>query len=99
MITTVGAVDNLEQTKTYQMLVERLAKNQRIKVFGVGQMSFGMGVGGKKRYLGPRGLRWPEGPQHGAGRERFARGVEGKPGRDGDSARCRPRSSPASSTG
>jgi TRAP-type C4-dicarboxylate transport system substrate-binding protein len=53
VLTTVGAVENLEKTKTYQMLVERLAKNQAIKVFGVGQMSFGMGVGGKKRYLRP----------------------------------------------
>jgi len=52
-MTTVGAVENLEKTKTYQMLVERLAKNQAIKVFGAGQMSFGMGVGGKKRYLKP----------------------------------------------
>ena len=52
-MTTVGAVDQLEKTKTYQMLVERLAKNQAIKVFGAGQMSFGMGVGGKKRYLSP----------------------------------------------
>jgi TRAP-type C4-dicarboxylate transport system substrate-binding protein len=53
ILTTVGAVDHLEQTKTYQMLVDRLAKNQAIKVFGIGQMSFGMGVGGKKRYLKP----------------------------------------------
>jgi TRAP-type C4-dicarboxylate transport system substrate-binding protein len=53
VMTTVGAVDALEKTKTYQMLVERLAKNQAIKVFGAGQMSFGMGVGGKKRYLTP----------------------------------------------
>jgi C4-dicarboxylate-binding protein DctP len=53
VLTTVGAVDNLEKTKTFQMLVERLAKNQNIKVFGAGQMSFGMGVGGKKRYLNP----------------------------------------------
>jgi TRAP-type C4-dicarboxylate transport system substrate-binding protein len=52
-MTTVGAVDQLEKTKTYQMLVERLAKNQNIKVFGAGQMSFGMGIGGKKRYLAP----------------------------------------------
>jgi len=54
VMTTVGAVDNLEKTKTYQMLVDRLAKNQAIKVFGVGQMSFGTGVGGKKRYLTPQ---------------------------------------------
>ena len=53
VLTTVGAVENLEKTKTYQMLVERLAKNQAIKVFGVGHMSFGMGVGGKKRYIKP----------------------------------------------
>jgi len=52
-MTTVGAVDQLEKTKTYQMLVDRLAKNQNIKVFGAGQMSFGMGIGGKKRYLSP----------------------------------------------
>jgi len=53
VLTTVGAVDNIEKTKTFQMLVDRLAKNQAIKVFGAGQMSFGMGVGGKKRYLKP----------------------------------------------
>jgi len=53
VLTTVGAVDSLEKTKTFQMLVERLAKNHGIKVFGAGQMSFGMGVGGSKRYLKP----------------------------------------------
>jgi C4-dicarboxylate-binding protein DctP len=52
-LTTVGAVDRLEQTKTYQQLVERLAKDQHIKVFGAAHMSFGMGVGGQKRYLKP----------------------------------------------
>ena len=53
ILTTVGAVDSLEKTKTYQMLVERLQKRQLIKVFGAGHMSFGMGVGGKKRYVKP----------------------------------------------
>ncbi len=53
ILTTVGAVDNLDKTKTYRMLVDRLAKNQLVKVFGVGHMSFGMGVGGKKRYAKP----------------------------------------------
>jgi len=53
ILTTVGAVDNLDKTSTYQMLVERMAKNQQVKVFGVGHMSFGMGVGGKKRYTSP----------------------------------------------
>ena len=53
ILTTVGAVDNLETTKTYKMLVERLEKNQLIRVFGVGHMSFGMGIGGKKRFAKP----------------------------------------------
>ena len=53
VLTTVGAVDSLEKTKTYQMLVDRLEKRQMIKVFGAGHMSFGMGVGGKKRYSKP----------------------------------------------
>jgi TRAP-type C4-dicarboxylate transport system substrate-binding protein len=53
ILTTVGAVDNLEKTRTYQMLVDRLEKRQLIKVFGAGHMSFGMGVGGKKRYVKP----------------------------------------------
>ena len=53
VLTTVGAVDNLEKTKTYQFLVDRLQKQQAIKVFGAGHMSFGMGVGGKKRYAKP----------------------------------------------
>jgi C4-dicarboxylate-binding protein DctP len=53
ILTTVGAVDNLDKTKTYQMLIDRLQNNQAIRVFGVGHMSFGMGVGGKKRYTKP----------------------------------------------
>jgi TRAP-type C4-dicarboxylate transport system substrate-binding protein len=53
VLTTVGAVDAVEKTKTYQMLVDRLSKRQAIKVFGVGHMSFGMGVGGKRRYAKP----------------------------------------------
>jgi TRAP-type C4-dicarboxylate transport system substrate-binding protein len=53
ILTTPGAVDNIEKTKTFQMLVDRLEKRQAIKVFGAGHMSFGMGVGGKRRYLKP----------------------------------------------
>src|SRR5687767_793871 len=53
ILTTVGAVDNFEKTQTFQTLVQRLEKNQRIKVFGAGHMSFGMGVGGKRRYAKP----------------------------------------------
>src|SRR5258706_10874562 len=39
ILTTVGAVDNLEKTKTYQMLVDRLAKNHGIKVLGSAHLS------------------------------------------------------------
>ena len=53
ILTTPGAVDNFDKTQTYKMLVERLEKRQAIKVFGAGQMSFGMGVGAKKRYVKP----------------------------------------------
>ena len=56
VLTTVGAVDALDKTKTYQMLVDRLAKRQLIKVFGVGHMSFGMGIGGKQRLASPNDL-------------------------------------------
>jgi TRAP-type C4-dicarboxylate transport system substrate-binding protein len=51
ILTTVGAVDKIDQTDTFKTLAQRLEKNQAIKVFGAGHMSFGMGVGGKKRYL------------------------------------------------
>ena len=53
ILTTVGAVDNIEKTETFQTLTQRLEKNQGIKVFGAGHMSFGMGVGGKRRYVKP----------------------------------------------
>jgi TRAP-type C4-dicarboxylate transport system substrate-binding protein len=56
VLTTVGAVDSLEKTKTYQTLVDRLEKKQLIKVFGVGHMSFGMGIGGKRRFAKPEDL-------------------------------------------
>jgi C4-dicarboxylate-binding protein DctP len=53
ILTTVGAVDSIEKTQTYKVLIDRLQKNQAIKVFGAGHMSFGMGVGGKRRYAKP----------------------------------------------
>ncbi len=53
ILTTVGAVDQIDKTQTFQALAQRLEKNQNIKVFGAGHMSFGMGVGGKKRYVKP----------------------------------------------
>jgi len=51
VLTTVGAVENIEELQTYQMLVDRLETIQGIKVFGSAHMSFGMGAGGRKRFL------------------------------------------------
>jgi C4-dicarboxylate-binding protein DctP len=53
ILTTVGAVDSIEKTQTYKVLIDRLQKNQAIKVFGAGHMSFGMGIGGKRRFDDP----------------------------------------------
>jgi C4-dicarboxylate-binding protein DctP len=53
ILTTVGAVDSIEKTQTYKILIDRLQKNQAIKVFGAGHMSFGMGIGGKRRFDDP----------------------------------------------
>src|SRR3970282_383426 len=39
ILTTVGAVDNIDKTETFKTLAQRLEKNQRIKVFGAGHMS------------------------------------------------------------
>jgi TRAP-type C4-dicarboxylate transport system substrate-binding protein len=54
ILTTVGAVDQIDKTQTFQTLAQRLEKNQQIKVFGAGHMSFGMGVGGKRRFATPQ---------------------------------------------
>jgi TRAP-type C4-dicarboxylate transport system substrate-binding protein len=51
ILTTPGAVDQIDKTQAFQTIAQRLEKNQGIKVFGAGHMSFGMGVGGKRRYL------------------------------------------------
>ena len=83
VMTTVGAVDSLEKTKTYQMLVERLAKNQAIKVFGAGADELRHGRRRQEALPHARGLHRPQGAQHGPGGERLARVVEGDPGGDG----------------
>jgi TRAP-type C4-dicarboxylate transport system substrate-binding protein len=51
ILTTPGAVDQIDKTQAFQTIAQRLEKSQGIKVFGAGHMSFGMGVGGKRRYL------------------------------------------------
>ena len=83
MLTTVGAVDTLEKTKTFQMLVDRLEKRQLIKVFGAGHMSFGMGVGGKRRYLKPDDFTGKKVRSMGPVENAALEVVEGEPGRHG----------------
>ena len=53
VLTTVGAVDSIEETQTFQMLIDRLETVHGIKVFGAAHMSFGMGAGGRQRFLKP----------------------------------------------
>ena len=53
VLTTVGAVNSIEQISTYKMLIDRLHKVHQLKVFGVAHMSFGMGAGGTQRYRAP----------------------------------------------
>jgi TRAP-type C4-dicarboxylate transport system substrate-binding protein len=57
VLTTVGAVEAIEKTQTFQMLVDRLETIHGIKVFGAGHMSFGMGVGGKRRITKPEDVQ------------------------------------------
>ena len=54
ILTTPGAVDNLEKTQTYQMLVDRLQKNQAIRVFGAGHMSLAWAWAARSATSSPR---------------------------------------------
>ena len=53
-LTTPGAINAIETTKTYQFIKDRFDKLNGIKVFGHGHMSMYMGVGGvEKRMITP----------------------------------------------
>ena len=82
ILTTVGAVDNFDKTKTYQTLVERLQNNSSSRC-SAPAMSFGMGVGAKKRYLKPEDFVGRKVRSMESRREPGARGVEGQSGGDG----------------
>ncbi len=53
-LSTVGAIDSLDSTKTFKQLVGVFDKSHGIKIFGAGHLSMYMGAGAvKKRFIGP----------------------------------------------
>jgi TRAP-type C4-dicarboxylate transport system substrate-binding protein len=53
LLTTPGAMEQLDQFETIQMLRARFAKDHGIKMFGTGHLSLYMGAGGKERLRSP----------------------------------------------
>ena len=51
LLTTPGAINQLDSFETYKMLVERFDKIHGVKLFGTAHLSFYMGVGGAKGRL------------------------------------------------
>ncbi len=51
LLTTPGAVNQLDQFKTYEMITKRFNDIHDVKLFGTAHMSFFMGVGGAKGRL------------------------------------------------
>ena len=96
ILTTVGAVDNFDKTKPTRCSSSG-CREPAIKVFGAAHMSFGMGVGGKKRYVKPEDF---------VGRKVRSMGPAENPVLESWKAspvvmafgECRPRWNPASST-
>lgn len=53
LLTTPGAIDKIDQTETFKMLVGRFDKLHGVKIFGAGDLSYYMGAGSGSRLLGP----------------------------------------------
>lgn len=53
LLTTPGAINELDNFETYQMLVDRFKKIHDVTLFGTAHLSFYMGAGGKSRLLAP----------------------------------------------
>ena len=51
LLTTPGAINQLDNFETYKMLVDRFDKIHDVKLFGTAHLSFYMGVGGAKGRL------------------------------------------------
>ncbi len=53
-LTTVGAIDGVDSTKTFKQLVDIFDKKHGIRIFGAGHLSMYMGAGAvKSRLIGP----------------------------------------------
>lgn len=50
-LTTVGAIDAIDKTKTYKFLVEHFNKNHNVKIMAAGHLSMYMGAGAVKSRL------------------------------------------------
>jgi TRAP-type C4-dicarboxylate transport system substrate-binding protein len=57
VLTTIGAVDQLDKLETVRAIHDRFETVHGIRVVGTGHMSFGMGIGGKQRLMSPEHLR------------------------------------------
>jgi TRAP-type C4-dicarboxylate transport system substrate-binding protein len=53
LMTTPGAINSLDETETYKMLVDRFAKIHGMKILGSMHLSFYMGAGSGSRLLKP----------------------------------------------
>jgi TRAP-type C4-dicarboxylate transport system substrate-binding protein len=53
LLTTAGAVNALDDTKTFQMLAKRFNDVHKVKLFGSAHLSFYMGAGGRERLISP----------------------------------------------
>lgn len=57
LLTTPGAMEQLDKFETVAMLRARFAKDHGIKVFGTGHLSLYMGAGGKQRLRSPEDFK------------------------------------------
>ena len=53
LMTTPGAMNQLDKFDTYKFLAERMSKQHGVKLFGTAHLSMFMGVGASERILGP----------------------------------------------
>ncbi len=53
LLTTPGAINELDNFDTYKMLVDRFNDIHDVKMFGTAHLSFYMGAGGKSRLIAP----------------------------------------------
>ena len=57
LLTTPGAMNQLDKFETYKFLKERFAKQHGVKLFGTGHLSMYVGLGARERVLKPSDLK------------------------------------------